>query len=105
MRARLGPYRLRSTRDPGTKTERVSQRLRHHQSAHAVDRRFHSPLVARLLAWALEGGALTVRLCVVEDNDVAERLYRRHGFTRTDGAEVRSRDGRVEIGLERFLSA
>ncbi len=60
-------------------------------------------LLGHLLAWAGDRGLDRVRLCVTEGNDAAERLYARHGFTRTGCAEVRGRDGRLEIGMERHL--
>lgn len=58
-------------------------------------------LVEAVLAWADGRGAVRVGLTVVEGNEPAERLYRRHGFVATGEVERRVRDGRVEREMER----
>jgi GNAT superfamily N-acetyltransferase len=57
-------------------------------------------LVAHVLAWARRRVAAVVRLHVTAGNDVAERLYARHGFVRTGRTRVRERDGLVELEME-----
>jgi ribosomal protein S18 acetylase RimI-like enzyme len=57
-------------------------------------------LVQRVVAWAQDRGAATVRLAVTDGNERAERMYARHGFVRTGQVEVRERDGLVEIEME-----
>jgi GNAT superfamily N-acetyltransferase len=58
-------------------------------------------LVDAVLAWSRRHGATSVRLHVVEQNSRARRLYERHGF-RPRGRVTR--DGRVEIEMERELA-
>lgn len=61
-------------------------------------------LVEAVVRWASEQRAPCVRLSVTEGNDRAERLYERHGFERTGRAELRRRDGVVEIEMQRMRS-
>ncbi len=58
-------------------------------------------LVEAVLAWSREVGVETVRLHVVDGNVSARRIYERYGFRLTGRAEVRDRDGRVELELQR----
>jgi GNAT superfamily N-acetyltransferase len=62
-------------------------------------------LVRAVLDWARGQGAVVVRLHVTDGNDVAERLYERHGFARTGQVSVRTRDGRAEVEMEHRLEA
>lgn len=58
-------------------------------------------LVGAVLESAEQQGRSLVRLHVTEGNGAAERLYERHGFTRTGRAIERPRDGLREIEMER----
>ncbi len=58
-------------------------------------------LVAEVLAWAELEGADVVRLRVMQGNNVARRLYERHGFQPTGHETVRERDGLVEVEMQR----
>jgi len=60
-----------------------------------------SALVQSVLAWAESRGANSVRLDVIEGNDRARRLYKRHGFRATGHIAVRARDGAREVQMER----
>jgi ribosomal protein S18 acetylase RimI-like enzyme len=53
-------------------------------------------LVAAVVGWARARGAGRVDLAVVEGNDAAARLYRRHGFVATGELGDRRPDGRRE---------
>lgn len=61
-------------------------------------------LVAHVLQWAADEGAHTVRLAVTEGNARAERLYLRHGFTRTGDTFPRSRDGAAMVRMSRPIA-
>jgi ribosomal protein S18 acetylase RimI-like enzyme len=61
-------------------------------------------LIRRHLEWADEAGARLVRLGVMDANVRARRAYERHGF-RLSGTRTQQRDGRVELQMERSLSA
>jgi len=50
-------------------------------------------LVDAVRGWAAERGADRIDLTVVEGNETAARLYRRHGFRATGASERRARDG------------
>jgi GNAT superfamily N-acetyltransferase len=57
-------------------------------------------LVTDVLGWAREQGAREVRLWVTRDNEVAERLYQRHGFERNGDVKPLPSDPCVdEIGM------
>ncbi len=58
-------------------------------------------LVSTVLGWARDRAAPSLRLRVIEGNEPAERLYRRHGLHRTEGTAVGS--GAPEIAMERSL--
>jgi ribosomal protein S18 acetylase RimI-like enzyme len=62
-------------------------------------------LVTAALRWAEQESLTTVRLCVVEGNDPAERLYRRHGFNPTGRSFVGPREGITEFEMERAAAA
>lgn len=58
-------------------------------------------LVAAVIGWATDLGATQVDLTVLEGNEPAEALYRRHGFVRTGAVETRPRDGLTEARMSR----
>jgi len=58
-------------------------------------------LVAAVVAWAESVGAKLVRLKVIQGNDRARHFYERMGFSPTGQEEVRERDGRIEVHMER----
>ena len=60
-------------------------------------------LVAALLTWALERGALRMQLMVISSNERAQRFYTRHGFRLTGHQAMRERDRAVELRMERPL--
>ena len=62
-------------------------------------------LVTAALQWAEQESLTTVRLCVVDGNDRAARLYRRHGFNPTGRSFVGPRAGVTEVEMERTPSA
>ncbi len=76
-----------------------------------VDRRVRGTgvadrLVEAVVEWAGAEGFGFVRLEVTEGNDVAERLYRRHGFVRSGHVGVMSEDDpRVEFEMVRELES
>ena len=57
-------------------------------------------LVDQVISWCRQNGFSQVVLWVVDGNDNAERLYRRHGFRRT-GAQEEVRPGRLEFEMIR----
>jgi ribosomal protein S18 acetylase RimI-like enzyme len=57
-------------------------------------------LVSRVVEWAREQQVSAVRLEVVDDNESAERLYRRCGFGPTGRTRVREHDGAVLVEME-----
>lgn len=60
-------------------------------------------LVETVVAWAVAEGYTRVRLCVIEGNSAAERLYRRHGFHSTGERQPTGRGDRMESVMERPL--
>jgi GNAT superfamily N-acetyltransferase len=60
-------------------------------------------LLQRVIDWARENGYDKVVLWVVDGNDSAERLYERHGFSRT-GAQEEVRPGRMEHEMSRVTT-
>jgi ribosomal protein S18 acetylase RimI-like enzyme len=60
-------------------------------------------LVVAAIEWAQRAGVTTLRLHVSEHNVRAERLYFRHGFTRTGVTFTRERDGATEFEMCRAL--
>ena len=70
-----------------------------------VDPRFRgggvgSQLVLRAVDWARENGFTRVLLWVAEGNEMADRLYARHGFVRTGSVdEVRAGEDRLEYEM------
>lgn len=60
-------------------------------------------LVVQVIEWARAQSAEVVRLHITDGNETAERLYARHGFSRTGRVEVRD-DGLVEIEMEATLA-
>jgi GNAT superfamily N-acetyltransferase len=57
-------------------------------------------LMLAVVAWAKEGGYRRLFLWVTEGNQHAERLYERHGFSRTgDTQRVRPAEDRVEFEM------
>jgi GNAT superfamily N-acetyltransferase len=60
-------------------------------------------LVQRVIDWAREARYSQVVLWVVDGNDDAERLYKRHGFRRT-GAQEEVRPGRLEYEMSRVTT-
>lgn len=60
-------------------------------------------LVAAVVAWAQSEGAKMVRLKVIQGNDRARRFYERMGFRTTGREEIRQRDGRIEVQMERLV--
>ncbi|HTD74362.1 MAG TPA: GNAT family N-acetyltransferase [Steroidobacteraceae bacterium] len=60
-------------------------------------------LVAAVVAWARSEGAKVVRLKVIQGNDRARSFYERIGFQSTGQEEIRQRDGRIEVQMERFI--
>jgi GNAT superfamily N-acetyltransferase len=63
-------------------------------------------LVAQVLRWAREQDVREVRLWVTRGNDVAERLYERHGFERNGDVQPLPSNPCVdELGMRLALSA
>ena len=60
-------------------------------------------LVSAVVSWAESKGAKLMRLKVIRGNDRARHFYERMGFCPTGVEEVRERDGRIEIQMERFI--
>lgn len=60
-------------------------------------------LAAAVVAWAQSEGAKMVRLKVIQGNDRARGFYERMGFRTTGREEIRQRDGRIEVQMERFI--
>lgn len=60
-------------------------------------------LVQQVVAWAQARGSDTLRLVVTDGNARAEGLYRKLGFVRNGRSEVRERDGRIEVEMDRPL--
>jgi ribosomal protein S18 acetylase RimI-like enzyme len=60
-------------------------------------------LVAAVVAWARSEGAKVVRLKVIQGNDRARGFYERMGFRTTGHEEIRLRDSRIEVQMERFI--
>jgi GNAT superfamily N-acetyltransferase len=58
-------------------------------------------LVTSALRWGADEQIETVRLHVADGNGRAERLYRRHGFSRTGATVTNDRPGLVEIEMRR----
>ena len=61
-------------------------------------------LVEAVIAWAQSEGAKRVRLKVIQGNDRARRFYERMGFRATGREEMRQRDGRIEVQMERSVT-
>jgi ribosomal protein S18 acetylase RimI-like enzyme len=61
-------------------------------------------LVEAVIAWAQSEGAKLVRLKVIEGNDRARGFYERMGFRPTGREEIRLRDGRIEVEMERLVT-
>jgi ribosomal protein S18 acetylase RimI-like enzyme len=61
-------------------------------------------LVAAVIAWTRSVGAKLVRLKVIQGNDRARGFYERMGFRTTGREEIRLRDGRIEVEMERLVS-
>jgi GNAT superfamily N-acetyltransferase len=61
-------------------------------------------LVAAVIAWAQSEGAKLVRLKVIQGNDRARGFYERMGFRATGREEIRQRDGRMEVQMERSVT-
>ncbi len=62
-------------------------------------------LLLAALAWAREGGYNQLLLWVAEGNVHAERLYERHGFSRTgDTQQVRPGEDRLEFEMSARIS-
>ncbi len=62
-------------------------------------------LVQALMTWACSVDAKRVRLKVIEGNDRARRFYERKGFRPTGEKEIRGRDSRIEVLMERLADA
>jgi ribosomal protein S18 acetylase RimI-like enzyme len=60
-------------------------------------------LVEALVDWARSADAKVVRLKVIEGNDRARGFYDRVGFRATGQTQVRERDNRIEVQMERFV--
>jgi ribosomal protein S18 acetylase RimI-like enzyme len=61
-------------------------------------------LVDRIIEHARVSGCRTVYLHVAEDNEIAERLYARAGFTRTGIVEpIRAGEPRLELTMVKVL--
>jgi ribosomal protein S18 acetylase RimI-like enzyme len=60
-------------------------------------------LVEAVIAWAQSEGARLVRLKVIEGNVRARGFYERMGFRPTGREEIRQRDGRIEVEMERLV--
>ncbi|MGW0180747.1 GNAT family N-acetyltransferase [Nocardia sp. NPDC003345] len=61
-------------------------------------------LVRSVIDWARAGGHPAVRLEVSDGNDIAERLYHRHGFRRTGvTATISPEDPRLEFEMRLAL--
>jgi GNAT superfamily N-acetyltransferase len=60
-------------------------------------------LVEALAGWARSEGAKLVRLNVIEGNDRARDFYDRVGFRATGQSQVRERDNRIEVQMERSV--
>jgi ribosomal protein S18 acetylase RimI-like enzyme len=58
-------------------------------------------LVAAVVAWSRSESAKSVRLKVIQGNERARGFYERMGFRTTGREEMRLRDGRVEVEMER----
>jgi len=61
-------------------------------------------LVAAVAVWAGSEAARVVRLDVMQANERARRFYARHGFRPTGHEEVRERDGKIEVRMERLVT-
>lgn len=61
-------------------------------------------LVAAVIAWTRSVGAKLVRLKVIQGNDRARGFYERMGFRTTGREEIRLRDGRIEVEMERRVT-
>lgn len=60
-------------------------------------------LVEAVVGWAASEGYARVRLCVIDGNQPAERLYRRRGFRPTGERQPAGRGDRMESVMERPL--
>jgi ribosomal protein S18 acetylase RimI-like enzyme len=60
-------------------------------------------LVTSVLSWAASEGAQEVRLHVADGNVRAQRCYGRHGFRLTGREVAGTRDGLVEIEMQRSV--
>ena len=61
-------------------------------------------LVEAVIAWAQSQGAKRVQLKVIQGNDRARGFYERMGFRATGREEIRQRDGRMEVQMERSVT-
>jgi GNAT superfamily N-acetyltransferase len=67
-------------------------------------RRVGAALIDAVEEWALGQGLSQILLWVTETNQVAERLYERHGFTRTGGVQsVRPDEPRLEFEMSKRI--
>ena len=67
-------------------------------------RRVGSALIDAVEEWALGQGLSQILLWVTETSQVAERLYERHGFTRTGGVQsVRPDEPRLEFEMSKRI--
>ena len=61
-------------------------------------------LVAAVVVWAGSEGARVVRLDVMQAHERARRFYARHRFRPIGHEEVRERDGKIEVRMERLVT-
>jgi GNAT superfamily N-acetyltransferase len=61
-------------------------------------------LVEAVIAWARSEGAKLVRLKVIQGNNRARGFYERMGFRPTGQEDLRQRDARIEVQMERLVT-